>query len=323
MKLLRHFSLFICSILSLSLFANVEIYSQLMSEQAWHIRSAVVSPSGSAVRLKVDVAQGEQVRWYQIIPDTSQYYKNANHPWEQNPYQWAGFGKVRYQQKHLKQFDNHPYITVDAGLLKQNNVFNSHYYHADVGSFWFEVEVIGVNGIKRVSTGVRDTDHRGLSKHVLRVSFTTGDGYLGTLSSFFNVPAIFGSVPYQSQHYLGVDCADVLMAAHAIHNNGKVHDRNVAWLVTNLKHKANLSDFKGAGSAIKWGADISPGDFIAVRYRQNGQFAHIGALYKDSNNNGLLDGEDLVLHAGPNALSYSTVSDAGFLGEIVILDNQS
>ncbi|WP_155735612.1 hypothetical protein [Pseudoalteromonas luteoviolacea] len=32
---------------------------------------------------------------------------------------------------------------------------------------------------------------------------------------------------------------------------------------------------------------------------------------------------DLVMYAGPNALSYSTVSDAGFLEEIVILNNQS
>ncbi|AOT08815.1 hypothetical protein S4054249_13550 [Pseudoalteromonas luteoviolacea] len=323
MKLFKYLSLFIFFIMSLNLLANVDIYSRLKSEQEWHIRPAVISPSGSVVELKVDVAQGEQVRWYQIIPDTSQYYKNANHPWEKNPYQWAGFGKVQYQKKHLKQFDNSLHITVDSAWLKYNNVFNSNYYHADVGSFWFEVEVIGVEGRKRVSTGLRDNDHRGLSKQVLRVSFTNGDGYLGTLSSFFNVPAIFGSVPYQSQHYLGVDCADVLMAANAIRNHGKVYDRNVAWLVTNLKHKAKLSDFNGVGSTIKWGTDISPGDFIAVRYRRNGQFAHIGALYKDSNNNGLLDGEDLVMHAGPNALSYSTVSDAGFLGEIVILDNQS
>ncbi|MBQ4878750.1 hypothetical protein J8M21_16150 [Pseudoalteromonas luteoviolacea] len=313
----------LCLLLSFSASAHIKIQSKLENEQGWQNRNAVMLPSGDVVDLRVEAPEGAQIKWFQIIPDTSQYYKNANHPWEPKPYQWSGFGKIHYQKKHLEQFDDKQHITVSPAWLKHNNVFNSPYYQSDAGSFWFEVEVIDKDGRKLKSVGLNNNDHRGLNKRVLRVSFTQGDGYLGILSSFFNVPAIFGSVPYQSQHYLGVDCADVLMAANAIKRNGKVYDRNVAWLVTNLRHKAKLVEFSGESTRLRWGKDISPGDFIAVRYRKNGQFAHIGALNKDSNRNGILDGEDSVMHAGPNALSYATLQEAGFLGEVVILDNQN
>ncbi|ESP92235.1 hypothetical protein [Pseudoalteromonas luteoviolacea] len=189
---------------SINTFASVDIYSQIASDTSWQVRHAVSSPTGQSVKLKVNVLAEEQVRWFQIIPDTSQYYKNANHPWEKNPYKWAGFGKVNYHKKRLNQFDNLAEIEVSGTWLNKNNVFESPYYHANVGSFWFQVEVIGKDGRRRKSMGLENNDHRGLNKQVLRVSFTQGEGYLGVLSSFFNVPAIFGSVPYQSQHYLGL-----------------------------------------------------------------------------------------------------------------------
>ena len=36
--------------------------------------------------------------------------------------------------------------------------------------------------------------------------------------SYCNVPGLFGCVPWQSHHYVGVDCADVLMAAACLYS---------------------------------------------------------------------------------------------------------
>ena len=57
---------------------------------------------GKSLTLRVK-KQGEasEIRWYQIIPDVSHYYKNANHPWEENPYKWVGFGKIDYERREI------------------------------------------------------------------------------------------------------------------------------------------------------------------------------------------------------------------------------
>ena len=107
----------------------------------------------------------------------------------------------------------------DAGRVIRGSALNPHptaapHYREDVGTFWFQIEV-QEGGTTWRSPGLEDGDHRGLSPNVFRVSIRGGDGYLGYAASFFNVPGLFGAVPHQSYHYIGVDCADVLMAARA------------------------------------------------------------------------------------------------------------
>src|SRR5207248_10608299 len=56
-----------------------------------------------------------------------------------------------------------------------------------------------------------------ISPRVFRYTFRSGDDFLGWLSSFFNVPYLFGSAGKgarsQAERYLGADCADILVAA--------------------------------------------------------------------------------------------------------------
>ena len=70
---------------------------------------------------------------------------------------------------------------------------------------------------------------------------------------------------------------------------------------------------------LRWGRDICPGDFIAVRYSGRKQYQHIGALFSDANGNSILDGGDLVIHAGPQPLHYSYLKDGNFDGHVAIL----
>jgi hypothetical protein len=60
-----------------------------------------------------------------------------------------------------------------------------------------------------------------------------------------------------------------------------------------------------------------------VRYTPKSQFAHIGLLYHDSNQNKILDEEDWIIHAGPDALHVSKLNSNGiFDGFIKILKNK-
>jgi len=194
------------------------------------------------------------------------------------------------------------------------------FHHDDVGSFWFQAEVQKGAETWR-SAGLDANDNRGLSPKVFRVSIRDGEGYLGYLTSFHNVPGLFGSIPYQSNNYIGVDCADVLVAAHSKWKNvSNEKDYNVAMLVTEWQRVASFNLVRGNPDAeVKWGEIIHPGDFIAVRYNGARQYQHIGALQSDANNNGFLDGEDLVIHAGPVPLHSSRLNNGNFDGHVVII----
>ena len=83
---------------------------------------------------------------------------------------------------------------------------------------------------------------KGLPPQVFRVSVRKYGGFLGYLTSFFNVPGVFGSIPYQSNNYIGSDCCDVLTAAYGKWK-GKVitKDYNVDMLVSRLPKRATAN----------------------------------------------------------------------------------
>ena len=49
------------------------------------------------------------------------------------------------------------------------------------------------------------------------------------------------------------------------------------------------------------------------------RYVHVGALYKDKNGNGILDGADIVLQAGPDPLHASRLKGSCFRGAAIIL----
>jgi len=300
----------------------------------WLKSTAIYPLKGQKVALRVDKISGGKIRWHQIIPDTSKIYKNANFPWDKDPYKWIGFAKIDYHSKELTGFRDRWQIQPfdmenDTGLRDRKSssvrslwdkATNSKFYHEDVGSFWFQAEVKKEGVIYR-SPGIEDSDTKGLSPKVFRVSIRDGEGYIGYLTSFFNVPALFGSVTYQSNNYIGVDCADVLVAAYGKWKNKPIEKNyNVAMLVSQWAKVQEFDLLEGtADKQLKWGRDVRPGYFIAVRYSGSKQYQHIGALFSDANQNGVLDGGDLIIHAGPVPLHCSYLREGNFDGHIVIL----
>jgi len=313
--------LILCLILSDIAF-SLEISHKIENGRYTQSLAVYLTPK-QKLTLKFDVKNAKEIKWYQIIPNTAKFYKNANHPWEKNAYKWTGYGKIDYERVEIKAFKNKKEVQLTQKILERNRPQNNEYYHSKLGSFWFEAEAILDNGKIIKSKGMKNIGRKGLSPKVLRVSYMADKSYIGYLTSFYNVPGIFGSMPYQSRNYIGVDCADVLIATSKIMNKQKNEKNyNVVMLVDKFKTKIKVTISNGTPKRkLKWGKDFNRGDFIAVKYRENGRYAHIGMLYKDVNKNTILDKEDLIINAGPNALHHTALKDGGFDGTVVILRN--
>ncbi len=311
---------------------NITIYSRI-ADGKWRKTRACYPLKGQDVALKVKRTRDATIRWYMIFADLTRNYNNAHPPWEENAYQWIGFDRIVYHRIGLSQFRNswqiHPFA--DDGSLWQGvrawfrangkDGYVLDYYSDTAGTFWFQAEV-DAGGKTSRSFGIEDSTDRGLSPHVLRVSIRDGEGYLGYLMSFFNVPGLFGSVLYQSKNHIGADCADVLMAARSKWKNAPLgKNYNVSMLVSKFQTVAEFEMRDGVPDhPIKWNEEVRPGDFIAVRYGHKGKkYHHIGALYRDDDKNGRLDGEDVVLHAGPDPLHFSKLKHHAFDGHVAIL----
>ncbi len=327
----------------------VRIRSKI-DDDRWRVRPAIHPMKGQRVSLRIKRLQGATVRWYEIRPKLDVMYKNANHPWEKNAYKWVGYGKIDYARKELKQFRDQweiqplgtgtaepagategerPGVSAGKALAfrlkdalsgRARKPGTDSYYRPDVGTFRFQA-VVQHDGKTYRSHGMEDSDHRGLHPKVFRISVREDESYLGYLTSYFNVPAVFGSVPYQSMNYIGVDCADVLMAAHAKWKDRKLaRNYNVAYLVANLPTVAEFEVQHGAPSdEVTWNKQIRGGDFIAVRYSGAKSYQHIGALYRDADEDGILDKDDIVLHAGPYPLHTTPLGKGKFDGHVKIL----
>lgn len=289
-----------------------------MDGKKWKKDPAVSLVAGQPLHLRVTPNTFEQVVWKQIYPDLSKMYKNANFPWDPDAYKWTGFGKIDYLVRDFDAFKGQPEIEIKPEYLRLP--VEMPYYHYDMGTFW--VQVVAVKGGKTFSTaGVEAGTERGISPQVFRVSFRKDDSFIGYLSSFFNVPAVFGSTPYQSYHYIGVDCADALLSAHAHWIGYEMKkDVNVAAMVKAIKPVTSFEIEKGTpDKQVKWGSDIFPCDLIAVRYAGANMFQHIGALYEDANGNGILDDSDTVMHVGPYPLTIEKLKKGPFDGHVVIM----
>lgn len=210
-------------------------------------------------------------------------------------------------------FDGHNVVVERAVPTSDRNATQG------AGSNWFAAEVTLPDGtIIRTPRG-DDVDRYGLEPAVMRVSFQTGDDYLGWLSTYFNVPSLFGSAGpsddrHQADRYVGADCPDVLVGA--LRASGQ---RSAGYTsVSGLRRLADaateplrldldgLRTLDGEPVDIVWNRDIRTGDLIAINYENDPSNQlprrrdHIGALARDVGPlglpNGVLDSDDVMRH---------------------------
>jgi len=303
----------------------------------WRSDAAVEVRAEQKVELRVrklDLQEGDHLVWYLVFADLTEEYANASKPWDDPPNKWLGFDSIDYFRMELSELENEvsvePFSQIPAFWPQVRAYIEGRHasptgtqlYVEGVGTYFFQVELLR-DGVRSRSAGLQDVEKKGLSTKVMRVSRRSDDSYLGHLSAFYNVPSIYGSVLYQSEHHLGVDCADVLMAAYAEwKGEAPKKNYNVA-MVAKLfaeQGKAQMSD--GVPSeTLKWGEDLEPGDLIAVRYDADWatRYSHIGALVGDSDGDGVLSAGDRVVHAGPLPLEETPLSGGAFDGTIVVV----
>ena len=296
---------------------SLKIESRIGTESRWSRSAGVAVKKGTHVFLKVRPITGaDEIRWFQIVPDVSRFYKNANHPWEENAYKWVGFGKIDYEIHELKALRGKWEVEPLPNVIRDD----APYYRKDIGSFWFHAEVTKGGRILR-SPGIEENDTRNLTPRVTRITVRENDEYLGHLTGFFNVPGLFGSIPYQCSNYIGIDCADVLVTAY---NKWKKKpnkkDYNVDMLVAQWPKVATVAIEEGEpAKPLKWGTDVRRGDLIAVKYEGRSRYQHVGALHGDTDKDGALGPGDNVIHAGPEALHLTPLAAGSFDGTVAIL----
>jgi hypothetical protein len=287
-------------------------------------KRAVAITHGQRLTLSVAAKEGAAIRWYLVLPDLTRNYANAAPPWEPNAYAWTGMDAIGYFQVELVDLRDRAEIEPFAGSAIRDAlaaiVGVNGFYHADVGTFWFAADT-SIDGRSTRTRGAADVTDRGIASEVTRVAVRTDASYVGALEGFYNVAGLFGSTTYQAARHIGADCADILMAAHAEWRRRPLAaNYNVQQLTQKLRKVAALDVADGAPSqALRWGEEIAPGDFIAVRYEGFKKFVHVGALYRDDDGDGILSAGDLVLHAGPDPLHLTRLEGGAFDGQVVIL----
>jgi hypothetical protein len=169
---------------------------------------------------------------------------------------------------------------------------------------------------------------------VFRYTVRRGDGFLGWVTSFFNVPYLFGSAgkgrKSQAERYLGADCADLLVAALRRAGARGLEYASVIDLVDRLPRVGEPAevaacapgqrDCRPAEPALRFGADVRPGDLLAVDFIGVDDLPrawdHIVAIVEDRGPTGAPDGrlgpEDLVADSGSeDGLRLAPLGDQG------------
>lgn len=196
------------------------------------------------------------------------------------------------------------------------------------GSVWLAAEVTLPDGRVLRSADGASVDRFGLSPTVLRVSFRTGDDFLGWMSTYFDVPYVFGSTARQSNRYVGIDCADVLVGALRS-ESGRDHRytsvRGIGALADEvsdvyfLDRAGQVVDAEGRAAELRWGRDVRPGDLLAIDYAGDPNnmlpraWDHIGTLVSDAEGpgRGHLDGQDILRHMGRRGLTDQPLTAQG------------
>lgn len=228
---------------------------------------------------------------------------------------WLGYDEITYYETALGDFDAHAEARRrDASArppLQRDDVYGG------LGTLRYKVELRLDDGTVIASKGAEAVDAYGILPSVHRVSIRADDTFLGTLTSYFMVPEVFGSSGSgrnnQTDRFVGADCADVLTGALRAAGYSKVEHSHVAGLTkyaTTVAGPAAL-DEEGAPDSPVSGVEV--GDVIRIDY--GGAYTnhtprawdHVAVLFEDRSDpdgpqeggpDGHLDGFDLVVHMG-------------------------
>jgi hypothetical protein len=229
------------------------------------------------------------ITWYKVESEKSSY----NNWWEG----WFEFETPAY--KETKVSEKGWSIIADAKPTEELKDVNE-----SLGIIRYKVEFY-YNGKKVSTPGKESTDYQGITNDVHRISFRKDDSFTGWMTSFFNTPYVYGSTEYQAENYIGLDCADFVIAAYRktghdipyTHVTGLYKYSNI--IAQEKDVKINGDDFYYKGKPLFFGKDVKEGDLLIFAD------SHVGVLYKDKSDpngkfrgeaDGILNKYDLMIH---------------------------
>jgi hypothetical protein len=198
------------------------------------------------------------------------------------------------------------------------------------------------------TAGADDAPAGMIAARVFRYSFRRDDSFVGWLTSFFNVPYLFGSAgrgaKSQAERYLGADCADLLVAALRRAGARGIDYTSVVDLVGSLPRAtgqpselpactraaaAGAPPCAAATPPLRFGHEVRPGDLLALDYVGAEELPrawdHIVAVVEDRGPgpdgapDGVLGPEDLVADSGDaDGLKFAPLEQQGHVRVLVL-----
>lgn len=274
------------------------------------LRSFPLFAGGSSARVSF--------QWYLVEPHT--HHKRLKPP---NPGQLEYANAVLFGKNHgkwikldtLEYFETALAGTKTGSTLMVDRASPTHSrlkINKGLGTMRYKV-VVRWGGKSLGSPGMEAVGRAGILPSVFRVSFRLSDDLAGFMTSYFNVPYVFGSTGTQTDEYQGTDCADVIVGAvrragvrmpYTSVSGLLGHSRIVSDRLLMKKNGFFATRGKGKGRPVllRYGKDVQPGDLMLIDYvgftATRRSWDHVAVLFKDEGVKGVLDPRDRILHMG-------------------------
>lgn len=266
---------------------------------------------------------GAEVEWRRVEPrpqHTATPAPNASVPVYANAVvlgpdhgKWIGYDKIEYFESVVDPLGGNGTTRVVRDAAPSTGIARNEPY-VGLGVMRLAATV-RLGDVAASTPGADDAPDGMIAPRVFRYSVRAGDDFLGWLTSYFNVPYLFGSAGKgarnQAERYLGADCADILVAALR-RTGARLDYTSVADLVDDLPHATG---------------PVRPGDLYALDYVDFADLPrswdHIVALVEDRGPDGKPDGkpgpEDLVADSGnSDGLKIAPLADQGEVRVVVL-----
>ncbi|MEK6757796.1 MAG: hypothetical protein AABX88_01580 [Nanoarchaeota archaeon] len=250
------------------------------------------------------------IKWFKIEPKNNNYSNGSG-----EKFHWD---KIKYKETLIDDGNNWV-LNADATPTDSSKNIND-----GLGTMRYKFEVIN-NGKKISSPGKESTNLYGINDDVHRISFRKDNSFVGWLTSFFNLPYIYGSSgksnkEHQTEKYIGSDCADLIVGAYR--KTGKnipyTYVAGLTKFTDTIIDEKNLDsdgeNYYYNNKSLKFGSDVKVGDLILF-----GKW-HVGVLVEDKSNpdseynggpDGLFNKYDLMIHTLFNTPTKENIGEFG------------
>ncbi|MBI2898356.1 MAG: hypothetical protein HYY06_32700 [Deltaproteobacteria bacterium] len=222
--------------------------------------------------------------------------------------QWRGYDRIAYFETPVGGAGPTRVVSDARPTISDLDV------HSGLGTMRWTATVMTPGGAVR-APGADSAGDTGIDPAVMRVSFRARDDFVGWLTSYFNVPAVFASAGpgnrHQTDRYVGTDCADALIGAlRAARVRGVAYTsvsglgRYAASVTATLRLRPDgriITEQDETAVTLRHGADVREGDVVILDYVGFAglprSWDHVGVLGPDDGD-GLFDADDLLYHMG-------------------------